>query len=212
MHFPSLPEDAGVRHALALNPEAGELLANYHQQILRGDSPLSVAERELIAAYVSALNNCKYCRGTHAATAQFFGVAENVVEDLIADEQLMSAPERLRPVLSFARKLTLHHDSITQADADAVYSAGWSERALHDLILVASMFNFMNRFVHGHGITAGDQLMQERGRYLFELGYRNIVSQAAATAEEISPFETGIANRVMAGSSAGEIISVTRGS
>jgi uncharacterized peroxidase-related enzyme len=183
MIFPSLPPDAGVRHALALNPRAGRLLASYHEQILRGDSPLSVAERELIAAYVSGLNRCRYCCGTHSATARFFGASENAVEELLADDTLSSAPPRLRSMLAFARALTLRHESITAADADAVYAAGWSERALHDLILVASTFNFMNRFVHGHGISGDDELMEERGRYLHEHGYAGIVAAAEEPAD-----------------------------
>jgi len=180
MNFPSLSDKAGVRDALLLNKVAGGLLASYHQQILRGASALSVAERELIAAYVSALNNCTYCCGTHTATARHFGVPEELVEELVADEKLTSAPEKLRPMLAFARELTLRHGSITRAYADAVYAAGWSEDALHDLILVASMFNFMNRFVHGHGISADDALMKERGRHLFEHGYAGLVESAEA--------------------------------
>ena len=184
MNFPSLSQDAGVRHALGLNPDAGRLLATYHQQILRGESPLSIAERELVAAYVSGLNHCSYCCGTHNATARLFGIPEHAVEDLLADEQLNSAPPKLRPMLAFARELTLRHDGISPAHANAVYEAGWSERALHDLILVACMFNFMNRFVHGHGINAGDELMEERGRFLFEHGYAVIVATTNAESDD----------------------------
>jgi AhpD family alkylhydroperoxidase len=42
---------------------------------LRGPSPFTVAERELIAAYVSGLNACGYCHGIHRVTADAFGVA-----------------------------------------------------------------------------------------------------------------------------------------
>jgi alkylhydroperoxidase family enzyme len=66
--FPSLGLDAAVRNAMGLNPAASRLLIAYHTQILRGPSPLSAAERELIAAYVSGLNACTYCHGVHAAT------------------------------------------------------------------------------------------------------------------------------------------------
>lgn len=174
MIFPSLPEDASVRNALRLNPAAGKLLSEYHQLILRGPSPLSVADRELVAAYVSGLNSCNFCHGTHLATAELFGVSGDLVRALIRDEELADAPEKLRPLLAYARKLTLDHNRMTADDARSVFAVGWSERALHDLILIAAAFNFMNRFVHGHGIEGDETLHAERGRYLFENGYAGV--------------------------------------
>ncbi|MEA3013265.1 MAG: hypothetical protein QOD42_1810 [Sphingomonadales bacterium] len=176
MLFPSLPIDASVRHALRLNPEAGRLLSEYHEQVLRGPSPLEVADRELIAAYVSGLNRCNFCRGTHQATAEFFGVPAGQVDALLADEQLEAAREDLRPLLAYARKLTLDHQHIAKADVERAFEAGWSERALHDVILIAATFNFMNRFVHGHGIEGDSALHVERGRYLFDHGYSNVAN------------------------------------
>jgi uncharacterized peroxidase-related enzyme len=174
MLFPSLPKDASVRHALRMNPRAGDLLCQFHNELLRGESPLSIMERELVAAYVSGLNQCNFCRGTHEETALLFGVPAGQVDALLADESLSDAPEQLRPLLAYARKLTLDHQHITQDDVAAVFAAGWSERALHDTILIAATFNFMNRFVHGHGIEGDPALHAERGRYLFENGYLNV--------------------------------------
>jgi len=176
MIFPSLPADASVRHAMQLNPRTGDLLCQFHEELLRGESPLSVTERELIAAYVSGLNRCAFCRGTHEATALLFGVPEGLVERLLQDPALTDADERLRPLLAYARKLTLHQNEISAEDADRAYAAGWSERALHDTILIAATFNFMNRFVHGHGIEGGEDLHAERGRYLYQNGYLNVVA------------------------------------
>jgi AhpD family alkylhydroperoxidase len=44
---------------------------------------LSVAQRELIAAYVSGLNACGYCHGVHSATVQAFGIDEAVLTALL---------------------------------------------------------------------------------------------------------------------------------
>lgn len=48
--LPSLPEDAGVRHILKLNPAAGRALVDFHSAALRSDSGLGAREKELIAA------------------------------------------------------------------------------------------------------------------------------------------------------------------
>jgi AhpD family alkylhydroperoxidase len=39
------------------------------ETLLRGESPLTSGERELIAAYVSHLNNCHFCHTSHASAA-----------------------------------------------------------------------------------------------------------------------------------------------
>jgi AhpD family alkylhydroperoxidase len=74
--FPSLPEDAGVRHILTLNPDAGRALIELHSAVLRTDSQLTARDKELLAAYVSGLNACQYCYGVHMETAKAFGVDE----------------------------------------------------------------------------------------------------------------------------------------
>lgn len=52
------PEQARLLDILRAYPDAARPLLDYHEVLLRGPSPLSVAEREVIAAYVSALNSC----------------------------------------------------------------------------------------------------------------------------------------------------------
>ncbi|MGD9967580.1 MAG: peroxidase, partial [Hyphomonadaceae bacterium] len=59
-HFPSLDADAGMIAAMRLNPVAARLLIAFHTEIMRAPSALSAGERELIAAFVSALNACRY--------------------------------------------------------------------------------------------------------------------------------------------------------
>ena len=57
--FKSLPPDAGVRHILPMNKPVGRALIALHEALLRGDSPLTPAQHELIAAYVSGLNESR---------------------------------------------------------------------------------------------------------------------------------------------------------
>jgi hypothetical protein len=61
----------GIRSLVLFRPETGKHLYSLVQVLLRGESPLKEAERELIAAYVSSLNECMFCRDSHAAAATF---------------------------------------------------------------------------------------------------------------------------------------------
>lgn len=173
--FKSLAEDAGVRHIFEFNREAGRALVSFHSAVLRGPSELGEGERELIVAYVSALNQCQYCFGVHAETAKALGIPEAMITALVTDVDTAPVSERLRPILRYARKLTLTPTRLVQADADAVYAAGWSEKGLHDAIMCAALFNLMNRVLEGHGIHGTAELYRTRGKALAEAGYDPLV-------------------------------------
>ncbi|WP_051790954.1 carboxymuconolactone decarboxylase family protein [Amycolatopsis jejuensis] len=79
---------------------------DYREVLPRGPSPLTVAERELIAACVSRVNSCGYCHGVHTATAFAFGMAEDTLPALLADSGTALVEERLKPLLAYVGKLT----------------------------------------------------------------------------------------------------------
>jgi uncharacterized peroxidase-related enzyme len=169
--FKSLPEDAGVRHIVQLNKPVGRALIELHEALMRGDSPLTAAQHELIAAYVSGLNECQYCYGVHAQTAQAFGVPEDNLRRMLFDLNDVQLEARMRPLLEYVRRLTVSPHQVVQADADAVFAAGWSERALHDAILTTCLFNFMNRLLEGHGCKGNQEVFKDRGLGLAKGGY-----------------------------------------
>jgi uncharacterized peroxidase-related enzyme len=169
--FKSLPPDAGVRHILQMNKPVGRALVQLHEALLRGDSPLTPAQHELIAAYVSGLNECQYCFGVHAETASQFGVPEEHLRKMLFDLADVQMEARMRVLLDYVRRLTIAPHQLVQADAEAVFAAGWSERALHDAILTTCLFNFMNRLLDGHGCTGNTQVYKERGQGLAREGY-----------------------------------------
>lgn len=173
--FPSLPDDAGVRHILGLHPQAGRALIAFHSAVLRHDTALTAAHKELIAAYVSGMNACGYCHGVHRETAIAFGIDEALIASLLTDLDSALVEPRLKPLLAYARKLTLEPARMVAADARAVFDAGWSERDLHDAVLTIGLFNLMNRLLDGHGVKGSQALFEERGRALARDGYEPLL-------------------------------------
>jgi len=169
--FPSLPEDATTKQVFIAHPEIYSHWARVSEAILRGPSPLTPAQRELTGAYVSSLNACQYCYGGHRAAAELFGIAPEAIDGLIHDLATALVDSQLRPIFAFVKKLTLTPTRMTQADADAVFAAGWDEAALHSAIAVCCVVSFMNRLVDGHGIEADRASFTERGRKHVEMGY-----------------------------------------
>src|SRR6266576_7027417 len=59
-HIALNSEEPGIRWLLRFRPETGRPISELAEVLLRGPSTLTRGERELIAAYVSALNGCRY--------------------------------------------------------------------------------------------------------------------------------------------------------
>ena len=152
--FPSLPENAHLGDVFQAFPKAIAPLLEYHDILLRGPSDLTVAERELIAAFVSGLNACAFCFGAHAIYAKAFGIDPATIDALITNIDSAPCDAKIKPLLHYAAKLTRTPSMITEADAQAAYDAGWSEAALFDAIQTTALFNFMNRLVEGSGLTS----------------------------------------------------------
>ncbi len=153
--YPSM-KDPAYLDALFLKFSRGVApLIELHDAVLRNDdSALSFAERETIAALVSGLNACVFCYGSHTAIAADFGVDEHVITALVADIDTAPVDEKLKPLLRYVHKLTLTPSKMVQADADAVFAAGWPEEALNDAVVVCALYNFMNRILDGSGIKS----------------------------------------------------------
>ncbi len=173
-HLNSLPDDAVLMDVFRAYPETSRPLLHYHEVVMRGPSPFTPGERELIAAYVSGLNACEYCHGVHSVTAEVCGIAAGAAPAAVADLDTAPVDERMRPVLRYVATLTRTPAALTRADAEEVFAAGWDERALHDAVMVCALFNFMNRMVEGHGIRAGAEYFAMSGRRLEELGYAGL--------------------------------------
>jgi uncharacterized peroxidase-related enzyme len=151
--YPSLPD----KHHLAVLwkrfPKGIAPLLHMHDEILRNDdSELTIAERELIAAHVSALNHCHYCFVAHGRYARAFGIADGVFGEMAVDTAHESLRPQMTAALGYVSKLTGDPAGVAQADFDALSAAGWSEEGINDIIFITSIYAMMNRLLEGAGL------------------------------------------------------------
>lgn len=173
-HFPEIP-DLDLHALFRRFHQRGVLpLLEYHDAILREDSELTIAERELIAAYVSSINGCHYCFSAHRDHARAWGIDADAFGNVEIDLSHPSIPARMLPVLAFARKLTLEPSAVSMADAQAVYDAGFSEEGLFDILSVTSLYNFMNRMLEGAGIKRHKTQLQMSDEMRRKFRYTNL--------------------------------------
>ena len=172
-HLPSMP-DGNLLESFRQYPELAVPLHEFAERLMRGDCPLSAADREVIAVYISALNGCEFCRDSHAAALAHLD-ADAPPADRLTDAAAADAVRpAMRPILAYVRKLNEAPTAIRQADVQAILDAGWDERAVVYAGLVCGFFNLMNRWVEGLGFPSDPDLVPEAGRMLAADGYEAI--------------------------------------
>lgn len=115
------------------------------QAAMRGASPWSVGERELMAAMVAKWNLCAFCVNAHGAIAAK-EMSRPVVDAALTDFRAASISEPLKATLTFLERMTLRPGTLAVADARAVLLAGVSPDALRDAIAIGALFNIVTRY------------------------------------------------------------------
>ena len=140
----------GIRSLALFRPETGKPLYDLAQVLLRGSSPLTEAERELIAAYVSSRNDCMFCMSSHAAAARcLYGDQKDLVDEVLEDMQRSNVSDKMKALLNIAGKVQILGKEVTSEDIDAARSLGADDREIHDTVLIAASFSMFNRYVDG---------------------------------------------------------------
>ena len=164
----------GIRSLVLFRPETGKPLYELAQVLLRGSSPLTEAERELIAAYVSHRNDCMFCMSSHAAAARcLFGEEKNIVDDVLKDMQRSNTSDKMKALLHIAGKVQVLGKEVTPGDIAAAKAFGANDREIHDTVLIAAAFCMFNRYVDGLATWAPQdkQVYAQRAKMRAEEGY-----------------------------------------
>lgn len=144
------PNVPGIRALMELRPETGRPLMQLAEALLRGPSPLSRGDRELIATFVSSKNECRFCTRSHAAFAAAqleHGMA--LVDAVIADHTSADVTPKMHALLGIAEAVQLGGLHVTEALIAKAREAGASDVEIHDAVLIASAFCMFNRYVDG---------------------------------------------------------------
>lgn len=181
MRLKSLPSDAKVYELFARRPETFQPFVKTCEQIMRGPSALSAAERELLGSFVSALNACPFCHDVHNEAVKAYGIGGELAKDCQRDLATADIDDKLKPLFALARKTTEAAYKITDADFDAAYEAGWDDDAIQDTILVTCLFNFMNRLVSTTGIEADADYLLGAGPRIRDEGYASSLEASIAS-------------------------------
>jgi len=174
----SLREDLpGIVGLLAFRPETAQPLGVFTDALLQGPSPLSRAEREMIAAHVSFRNDCHFCRQSHAAVgAAHLGGREQdhaLFEAVQFDPASALVSPKMKALLTIAGLVQRGGKTVTVEAIEAARREGASDVEIHDTVLIAAAFCMFNRYVDGLGTWQPDEPAAYRGmgQQIAEGGY-----------------------------------------
>ena len=149
-------EFPGITGLMAYRPETARPLNDLANVLLVEPNSLSRGDRELIAAYVSSLNECTFCCESHSAfaAAQLPGGTELVAK--VRDDPA-SAPisEQMKALLPIAAAVQQSGRQVSKAMVERARAAGATDVEIHDTVLIAAAFCMFNRYVDGLGTLAG---------------------------------------------------------
>ena len=140
-----------VLRVYAIRPRHLQLWNAFYDELMRGESGLTKAQREMIAVVVSTANRCHYCIVSHSAALRKLTGDPILVEQLQTNHAYANVEPRDRAMLDFALKVTERSHTCAEADVDALRDAGWSDEEIMDIAEVTAMFNFTNRLASGLG-------------------------------------------------------------
>jgi uncharacterized peroxidase-related enzyme len=175
MPYIALPEDLpGIRGAMAFRPETARPLNDLVETLLHSPNSLTSGERELIATYVSYLNDCHYCQSIHGAiAAASLNDNEELVKRVKADFQHADISDKLKALLVIASKVQKGGKDVTAEDVEHARSRGATDLEIHDTVLIAAAFCMFNRYVDGLGTwqPQDEAMYRERGKRVAREGY-----------------------------------------
>jgi len=164
----------GIRALLAFRPETAQPLAALANALLHDANSLSAGDRELIAAYVSRLNQCTFCCMSHAAVASCHLGSEALVDAALADPATAGLSSKMQALLALAGRVQQGGRAVTADDIARARREGATDVEIHDTVLIAAAFCMFNRYVDGLGaLTPQDPAAyRDRGAQTAREGYR----------------------------------------
>src|SRR6185295_7811570 len=137
-----LPEGLpGIRGPMAFRPETAKPLNELAEVLLRSENSLTRGERQLIATYVSSLNDCFYCQNAHGGLAQYYLECDmQFVDSVKVNPEQVALSPKLKSLLSIAASVQRGGKNVSTAQIEAARALGASDMEIHDTVLIAAAF------------------------------------------------------------------------
>jgi uncharacterized peroxidase-related enzyme len=166
----------GIRGPMAFRPETAKPLNELAEVLLRSENSLTRGERELIATYVSYLNDCFFCQNAHGGIAQHYLQCDlTFINNVKSNFSEADISGKLKALLVIAASVQKGGKNVTTDQIENAKALGATDLEIHDTVLISAAFCMFNRYVDGLGTSAPSDInfYINRGKQRAEEGYAN---------------------------------------
>jgi uncharacterized peroxidase-related enzyme len=150
----------------------GKQMATVTHNAMRGSSIWSIGDRELMAAFISKINECEYCTRAHTAVAARAYPDKAKVAAALSNLDTAPIQEPLRATLRMLAKLT-REQTVNADDMRALLSSGVSREQIEDALAICFAFNIIDRLAEAFAFAVPSPEAFEAGaKFLLARGYR----------------------------------------
>lgn len=169
----------GIVGLFRYDPGTAQIFCQLAERLLQDDHIISKGGRELIAAYVSKVNNCDFCYNSHRAISEQLN-NDIIVKDVLDNNDLDCLPESFKALLKIAEALARNVQGVTSELVQEAYKHGATEEEVHRTVQITAAFCMYNRYVDGCGTHSASSKEEyvEMAKDLVENGYLKVVNQA----------------------------------
>ena len=144
--------------AFAHRPDEARAFFAWHDALLlKEDSGLSKAEREMIIVATSGANGCLYCVVAHGAILRVYARQPQIADQVATNYLKADISERQRAMLAFALKVSQDSAHLVEADFAALRSHGFSDEDIWDIGAITALFGLSNRMANLLSLRPNDE-------------------------------------------------------
>ena len=138
--------------AHSLIPEALHHAFATFGALMSPELPLDRRQHEMIATVVSATNRTYYCTVSHTEFLRRATWDEELADAIRHGFRSAPISDADRAMLEYAEQITLDATSVTDEHHARLRAAGFDDRAILQITLIAAWFNYINRVADALGV------------------------------------------------------------
>ena len=143
--------------ALAHRPDELRAFVAYHDALMKRDSGLSKAEREMIVIATSAENSCLYCIISHGAILRIYSKHPTLSDQIAANYRKADLTDRQKAMLDFAVKICNRSAEVDDEDFAELHAHGFSDEDIWDIGAITALFALSNRMANLTSMLPNDE-------------------------------------------------------
>jgi uncharacterized peroxidase-related enzyme len=153
----------GILQCFGTDPTFVRQMVDISSTLLFADGYLSRQQKEMIATYISKLNDCPYCLDSHGFFLLAQGAPEDVANGVMAGQiEDAAIPEAERELLLYLGKVNGESFRTTKEDVQRLRDLGWQEEAIAEAVHVTAMMGLCNRVANAFGLAPQGYLEMKR--------------------------------------------------